>query len=79
MARIFNRINNQVAGRRVSRETPRMGLHVVVNCLFTYLLEVDDYLRSQLKDGDVPSSTLENVLVAGEALREDAKQWLGGK
>lgn len=77
MPRVFNRVSNQVAGRRRGLRRPKPGLHTTINSMYAYLLEVDAYMRDRITaDGHTLTNDEENLLLAGEQLREDFKLWL---
>lgn len=79
--RVFNRLSKQVGGRRLGHSRGRMGVHVMMNNLLAYCLQVDSFLRDKFAepaDGRPVDRVVEEVLEAGENLREDAKQWLQG-
>lgn len=80
MPKVFKRLADQVAQQRGRHRPMRPGVHTIANSLLAYMLEVDDFLHHQFAptDGKPPPAAVENVLVAGEQLREDAKRWLGG-
>lgn len=80
--RVFNRLSKQVAGRRSGHARGRMGLPAMVNNLLAYCLQVDSFLRDKFAepaDGGPVDRVVEEVLEAGENLREDAKRWLSGE
>jgi len=74
--RIFNRLQKQAGDRRRPASRPHtVRLHQMVNSLLAYALEVDAFTRDQLGEGK-PTPAQEDMLLAGERLREDAKSWL---
>lgn len=78
MTRIIERLAKQVEGRRSGRR-PRARLHVMVNDLLAWALQVDAYLHSlvPLDDKTPVPKDLEDILIEGQNLKERAKAWLG--
>lgn len=81
--RVFNRVRKQVTQRKQVHSRGRPGLHTqqleLAEAVFTYLLQVNDYLVGDKPTPEEAFSSKEELREAGVNLKEACEKWLSNQ